>query len=66
MTIKLSDEHSEITKKLESVLADLDRLRLQSIAAHVDLALRRFEEHLADHQLSDSSSPSALRLDKKL
>jgi hypothetical protein len=59
--MSMCDEHNDIANRLESVLADLDRLGLHNIAVHVDLALRRFEEHLASHQSSETESPSILQ-----
>ncbi len=44
----VGDEYEAILIKLEELLFDLDRLDLSNIAVHVDLALRRLEELIAN------------------
>lgn len=43
----LNEEHRELVPRMEELLVDLDRLQLTTVAAHVDLALRRLESIIA-------------------
>lgn len=44
--MKHNDEYLSLVPRFESLLADLDRLNFPTIAVHVDLALRLFEEKI--------------------
>lgn len=39
----LNDEYRELVPRIEELLVDLDRLQLHTVAAHIDLGLRRLE-----------------------
>lgn len=43
----LNEEYRELVPRMEELLADLDRLQLTTVAAHVDLGLRRLEALIA-------------------
>lgn len=43
----LNEEYRELVPRMEELLVDLDRLQLTTVAAHVDLALRRLESIIA-------------------
>jgi hypothetical protein len=43
----LNEEYRELVPRMEELLVDLDRLQLTTVAAHVDLGLRRLETIIA-------------------
>lgn len=45
------EEYQTLAPKMELLLSELDRLRLETVAVHVDLALRRLED-IISHELS--------------
>jgi hypothetical protein len=52
--MSLKDEFTEVAICLEGLLSELDRLNLQNIAVHVDLALRRLEAVISSMDTSES------------
>jgi hypothetical protein len=60
MIMTIDDKYESIANRLEGVICDLDKLGLQNIAVHVDLALRRFEELLANNEPLESKNESIL------
>jgi hypothetical protein len=51
------EQYEELKRRLEELLADVDRLGLPYVGVHLDMALRRLEEKLV--QEATKSTPTA-------
>jgi Tfp pilus assembly ATPase PilU len=51
----LNEDYGALIRRMEELLAELDRLQLPYIAVHVDLAMRNLEELIAGSTASEKS-----------
>lgn len=59
--MKLHDDYNALVPRMDELLAELDRLQLPLVAAHVDLALRRLEETIAGKSVDQRSDCNHLK-----